>query len=176
MQRSSASSHVERAAPSTYELPMEPGPLDVTAELRAPGHGSVSPRAGGSLGLWPLYQLSMQRSSPTGMRGYACFRFVRACSQSASSRDMTSHPGYGRSPAKRMCMGHVPIVALQAFALARSAPAGLQKFFEAFEFFVCCLFAHVADQLIACIFLKPFSGCDENRMWPNCLPHGPLHK
>ena len=34
-----------------------------------------------------------------------CF-FFRFCNQSESSRDITSQPGYGRSPAKRMCIGH----------------------------------------------------------------------
>ena len=34
-----------------------------------------------------------------------CLLF-RFCNQSESSRDITSQPGYGRSPAKRMCIGH----------------------------------------------------------------------
>ena len=36
---------------------------------------------------------------------HLCF-LLRCSSHTESSRDMTSHPGYGRSPAKRMCIGH----------------------------------------------------------------------
>ena len=38
---------------------------------------------------------------PTSGRLFFCF-----CSQSESSRDITSQPGYGRSPKKLMCIGH----------------------------------------------------------------------
>ena len=36
----------------------------------------------------------------------ALYLFLRIWNQSESSRDITSHPGYGCSPAKLMCIGH----------------------------------------------------------------------
>ena len=37
---------------------------------------------------------------------HLCF-LLRCSSHAESSRDITSQPGYGRSPAKRMCIGHL---------------------------------------------------------------------
>ena len=39
------------------------------------------------------------------MLHFLCLLF-RVCNQSESSRDITSQPGYGRSPEKLMCIGH----------------------------------------------------------------------